>query len=84
MHYIHVPAHKLHLKTQNSWIGTFVQEDESNGIAIRYPYELCAKEHVPVLVDGSIARKSLAKMGVKVSLVSATLMATERDWSEGR
>ncbi len=72
MHYIHVPAHKLHLKMQNSWIGTFVREDEFNGIAIRYLYESCAKEHVPVPVYDPIARESLTKMGVKASLIQVS------------
>jgi hypothetical protein len=79
VHYIHGPAHKPHLKTQNSRIGTFVREDESNGVAIRYPCKSCAKEHVLVLVYGPIAGESLAKMGVKASLVSATLTAAKRD-----
>jgi hypothetical protein len=78
MHYIHVPAHMPHLKRQNSWIGTFIREDKSNSIAIRYPYESCAKEHVPVLVDGPIAGESLAKMGVKASLIFATVTAAKR------
>jgi hypothetical protein len=84
MHYIHVPAHKPHLKMNNSWIGTFVRYNESNGLAICYPYESCAKKHVPVLVYGSIAGESLAKMGVKASLVSVTLTVAACNWSEGR
>jgi hypothetical protein len=68
---IDIPAHQLHLKAENSWVGTIKGKDEFNHIAVSRPYKSLSKEHMATLVDGPVTDEALTKMRVKTNLVSA-------------
>jgi hypothetical protein len=74
---INIPAHQLHLKAENSLVGTTIRKDKFDCVAVSRPYKLLSKEHMVALVDELVTSKALAKMKVKMNLVSAGPLSTK-------
>jgi len=74
---IHVPAHKPHLQAKDGRIPPIVRQDKLDCIAICNPSKSLTKAHVAVFLNGPIAGKTLAKMGVQFCLVATCTAATK-------
>jgi hypothetical protein len=79
---IDIPAHQLHLKVENSWVGTVIRKDEFNCVVVSRPYKSLSKEHMAALVDGPVTGEALTKMRVKMNLVSTGPPSTKSNRME--
>ena len=76
---IHIPTHKEHLKAKDSLIGSVIQKDKFDSIAVSDPDESTTVAHMAYFVHSLVPAQAFTEVGMKMLFIPPSTPGAKRD-----